>query len=128
MYRARLPSAPGSAVWNIVALGDSDTTGSGDPTGIGWVGRYSRLLQQKLGLKVNVTNIAVDGKTSDQLLSELRSDPTTRQDVAHAQIVLIGIGGADLNAGDANLQAGKCQGMACYVPVLLLGTLDRPVR
>jgi lysophospholipase L1-like esterase len=79
------PSAPGSAVWNIVALGDPDTTGSGDPTGIGWVGRYSRLLQQKLELKVNVTNIAVDGKTSGQLLSELRSDPTTRQDVAHAQ-------------------------------------------
>ena len=102
----------------IVALGDSDTTGSGDPTGIGWVGRYASLLQQKLGLQVRVTNLAVDGKTSDQLLSELRSDQTTRQDVANAEIVLIGIGGADLNAGDANLDAGTCEGKACYVPVL----------
>src|ERR1700675_3629095 len=77
------PSAPGAAVWNIVALGDSDTTGSGDPTGIGWVGRYSRLLQQKLGLNVDVINLAVDGTTSDQLLSEMRSDLTMRQEVAH---------------------------------------------
>jgi lysophospholipase L1-like esterase len=76
------------------------------------------LLEKKLGQKVNVTNLAVDGKTSDQLLSELQSDATTRKDVAHARIVLIGIGGADLNAGDANLQAGKCKGEACYVPVL----------
>ncbi len=101
-----------------MALGDSDTTGSGDPTGVGWVGRYARLLENKLRRKVNVTNLAVDGKTSDQLLSELQSDAATRKDAAHARIVLIGIGGADLNAGDANLQAGKCKGTACYVPVL----------
>jgi lysophospholipase L1-like esterase len=40
-------------VWNIVALGDSDTSGEGDPTGLGWVGRYARLLRQRLGLKVS---------------------------------------------------------------------------
>ena len=111
-------SATPSESLNIVALGDSDTTGAGDPTGKGWVGRYATLLQQKLGLHVRVTNLAVDGKTSDQLLSELRSDQTTRQTVANADIVLIGIGGADLNAGDANLQAGNCKGKACYAPVL----------
>jgi hypothetical protein len=42
-------------VWNIVALGDSDATGEGR-TRLGWVGRYARLLRQKLGLKVVVTN------------------------------------------------------------------------
>jgi len=103
---------------NIVALGDSDATGSGDPTGVGWVGYYSRSLQQKLNEQTGVTNLAVDGKTSDELLSELRSDPTTQQDVADADVVLIGIGGADLNAGDAHLQAGTCKGKDCYVPVL----------
>ena len=112
------PSPTGSATWNIVALGDSDTTGSGDPTGVGWVGYYTRSLQQKLGLRVEVENLAVDGKTTDDLLSELRSDPTTQRVVANAQIVLIGIGGADLNAGDENLQAGTCNGKACFVPVL----------
>jgi lysophospholipase L1-like esterase len=112
------PSATAAAAWHVVALGDSDTTGSGDPTGVGWVGDYVRLLRQKTGLPVQVENLAVDGKTSDQLLSELRGDETTEQLVAHANVVLIGIGGADLNAGDAALQAGGCEGTACYAPIL----------
>jgi lysophospholipase L1-like esterase len=101
-------------VWNIVALGDSDTTGEGDPTGLGWVGRYARLVRQKLGLKVVVTNLAENGKTSGVLLSEMRSDPTTRGAVKKAQIVLVGIGGADLGAGDARLEARRCKGTRCY--------------
>ena len=103
------------AVWNIVALGDSDTTGEGDPTGLGWVGRYARLLRQQLGLKVVVDNLAENGKTSAELLSEMRSDQTTRNAVEKAQIVLIGIGGADLGAGDERLDAGRCKGAeGCY--------------
>jgi lysophospholipase L1-like esterase len=101
-------------IWNIVALGDSDTTGEGDPTRLGWVGRYARLLRQKLGLKVVVTNLAQNGKTSGELLSELRSDARTRGAVKKARIVLIGIGGADLGAGDERLEAGECKGEACY--------------
>jgi hypothetical protein len=80
-------------VWHVVALGDSDTTGEGDPTGPGWVGRYARLLRQKLGLKVVVTNLGRNGKTIRVLLSEMRSDPTTRGAVKKAHIVLVGIGG-----------------------------------
>lgn len=105
-------------VWHIVALGDSDTTGSGDSTGLGWVGRYARLLHQKRGLTVRVTNLAQDGKTSDVLLSDVQADPATRSAIQHAQIILLGIGGADLNAGDAKWQAGKCKGKACYTAVL----------
>jgi len=101
-------------VWKIVALGDSDTTGEGDPTRLGWVGRYARLLRQRLALKVIVTNLAENGKTSAVLLSEMRSDPTTRGAVKNAQIVLVGIGGADLGAGDARLEARRCKGTACY--------------
>jgi lysophospholipase L1-like esterase len=102
------------AVWNIIALGDSDTTGEGDPTGLGWVGRYARLLRQKLGLKVVVTNFAQSGKTSSELLAEVRSEPATRAAVKKAQIVLVGIGGADLGAGDDRLAAGTCKPEACY--------------
>jgi lysophospholipase L1-like esterase len=102
------------AVWNVVALGDSDTTGEGDASGLGWVGRYARLLRQKLGVKVVVTNLAQGGKTSAELLSELRSDSTTRDAVKNAQIVLVGIGGADLGAGDERLEAGACKGASCY--------------
>jgi lysophospholipase L1-like esterase len=102
----------------IVALGDSETTGEGDPTRLGWVGRYVRLLRAKLNLKADVTNLAVNGKTSAQLLSEVRSDPTTRKALEKAQVVLLGIGGADYNAGDDDFAAGRCHAEACYAPGL----------
>lgn len=107
-------SAAQPPVWNVVALGDSDTTGQGDSTSLGWVGRYARLLRQERGLKVVVTNLAVEGKSSSDLLAQLRSDATTRAAVKKAQVVLIGIGGADLNKGDARLEAGACKAEACY--------------
>ena len=44
----------------------------------------------------------------------MRSDPTTRSVVKKAQIVLVGIGGADLGAGDQRLEPGACEGAACY--------------
>jgi lysophospholipase L1-like esterase len=108
----------GDSRLHVVALGDSETTGQGDSTGVGWVGRYARLLRKKLDLKLDVENLAQDGTTSDQLVSALRGNPTTRMEVKDAQIVLFGIGGADLNAGDANFEAGKCRAEACYAPVL----------
>ena len=107
-------SAAQPDAWNVVALGDSDTTGHGDSTGLGWVGRYARLLRRELGLEVVVTNLAEEGKTSSDLLREMRSDATTRAAVKKAQVVLIGIGGADLGAGDERLHAGACEGEACY--------------
>jgi lysophospholipase L1-like esterase len=111
-------SAASASGLPVVALGDSETTGSGDPSGLGWVGRYARLLRSRLGLRVDVTNLAQDGETSAQLLSDVRSDPATTEAIENAQIVLFGIGGADLNEGDANFQAGKCDAERCYAPVL----------
>lgn len=102
----------------VVALGDSETTGAGDPTGLGWVGRYARLLDRKLGVKTKVTNLAVDGETSAELLAEVRSGPTTRKALEKAQVVLLGIGGADYNAADDNFAAGRCRAEACYAPAL----------
>ena len=110
-------SSPSVRAVRVVALGDSDATGSGDPTGQGWVGRYAALVQAT-GLEMHVTNLASDGKTSDVLLTEVRSDPVTRQALRSAQVVLLGIGGADLNRGDEDLQAGRCKGRACYTPLL----------
>jgi lysophospholipase L1-like esterase len=113
---SRLPSAQGAvrSTLHVVALGDSDTTGSGDPTGVGWVGRYAHLLRQRLGLTVTVKNLARDGKTSSALLADVRKDRATRSAVKRADILLLGIGGADLNAGDGRWEAGKCKGKACY--------------
>jgi lysophospholipase L1-like esterase len=112
------PAEDSAAALPVVALGDSETTGAGDPSGLGWVGRYARLLRTKRGLRADVTNLAVEGKTSAQLLSEVRSDPATRKALENAQVVLLGIGGSDYNAGDDAYAAGRCRAEACYAPVL----------
>ena len=103
---------------HIIAVGDSDATGIGDSTGQGWVGRYGELVKQKINLPVTVDNLAVEGQTTDQLRSNLAGDNSLRQTLRTADIVLIGIGGADLNAGDAALSAGQCNGRQCYTPIL----------
>src|SRR5690349_16182948 len=108
--RANAASSPLS----IVVLGDSDSTGNGDPTHLGWSKRYARLLETKLGITATVDNLAREGQTSDQLLSALRTDAATRAAIKSAGIVLLGEGGADLNAGDSRWEAGTCHGKACY--------------
>ena len=99
----------------LVALGDSASTGHGDSAGVGWVGYYGALIQERIGRSVQVQNLAVDGMTTDRLLSMLRTSESVRAAVAAADIVTIGIGGNELNIGDAALEAGSCEGPECYV-------------
>ena len=110
-------TAPAAAI-KVVAIGDSDATGIGDASGRGWVGRYASLLQQKLATEVAADNKAAEGETSNQLRSDVASDDALRRALAGADVILIGIGGADLNAGDDALSAGRCQGRACYAQIL----------
>ncbi len=49
--------------WQVVVLGDSGASGSGDPTGLAWGARYGQLLRHELGLDVVVANLAVEGKS-----------------------------------------------------------------
>jgi lysophospholipase L1-like esterase len=107
------PSGGGDQIV-LVALGDSATTGHGDPTGRGWVGYYADDLQHGLGKAIDVRNLAQDGTTSEQLLATVQTDASLRADLAEADIVVIGIGGNDLNEADAALAANECKGTACY--------------
>jgi lysophospholipase L1-like esterase len=72
------------------------------------------LVQAGTGRAVAASNLAAGGKTSTDLLAEVRSDASTRTAIGAADIVLLGIGGGDLNEGDAALAAGGCKGKACY--------------
>ena len=65
-----------------------------------------------------MSNLARDGMTSADLLGDLRRNPNTRTAVKNADIVLFGVGGADLNAGDDDFAAGSCGAEACYAPVV----------
>jgi lysophospholipase L1-like esterase len=111
-------SSTGTNGVRVLALGDSETTAAGDPTGAGWVERYASLLRTKHGLQVEVTNLAENGKASAQVLADVRTDTTTTDAIRNAHVVLLGVGGADYAAGDDAFAAGKCRAEACYAPVL----------
>jgi lysophospholipase L1-like esterase len=114
------PPSPDSAGagWTLVALGDSETTGSGDPSGQGWVAYYADVIRAGQSREVTVTNLAANGTTSDQLLRSIQSNEQVREQIAAADIVVLGVGGADLIAGDEALAAGSCEGTTCYDPAI----------
>jgi lysophospholipase L1-like esterase len=111
------PSAAGNAL-RLVALGDSDTTGSGAPGGKGWVDDYAELVRAGQGRDVSVMNLAQNGMSSGQLLVAVQADKSVRDAIAAADIVVVGAGGSDLNDGDNALAAGGCKATACYAPVI----------
>jgi hypothetical protein len=102
--------------WTLVALGDSEATGSGDASGGGWVEYYADLVRDRGGQEVRVVNLAQDGTLSGDLLESVRTDGRVREQIAAADIVVLGIGGADLNRSDARMDSGECEGTACYDP------------
>jgi lysophospholipase L1-like esterase len=126
------PAGPGDAASNtaaaapteaaaglrLVSLGDSSATGSGDEDGIGWVQRYADLVSEETGSRVQVIARAQDGTTSDALVAAVTEDDVLREQISTADIVVIGAGGADLNKGDDDWNAGVCSGPACYEPAL----------
>jgi lysophospholipase L1-like esterase len=111
-------TSPSDRAVSVVAIGDSDATGVGDATSRGWVGRYADLLHAELGVPVTVDNRAAEGKTSEDLRREVGEGAALRHALAGADVILIGVGGADLNAGDDALDAGSCKGDACYAGIL----------
>ena len=108
-----LPS-PDANVWSLVVLGDSEVTGHGDPSGKGWAPYYADLIAAGSGRNVIVDNRGQDGLTSSGLLTAVESNAGLRDAIAKADIVVLGIGGADLNAGDDALASGSCESTACY--------------
>jgi lysophospholipase L1-like esterase len=106
--------SPDANVWSVVALGDSEVTGSGDQSGKGWVPYYAELIRAGSGREVTVLNLGENGLTSSGLLSSVGSNTGVRDAIAKADIVVLGIGGADVNAGDDALASGSCESTACY--------------
>lgn len=104
----------GSAAWSLVAIGDSSTTGSGDPSGVGWVGAYANAIHDGTGHEVTVTNVARNGSSSADWVAAVKEDAGLRSQLAQADIVAIGLGGSELNAGDDAFASGSCKDVACY--------------
>lgn len=82
---------------NIVALGDSLTSGYGDNSGNGG---YVKVLEYSLGLQrgignITISNLAKGGLYSDQLIKELNNG-TVQEFITEADYILLTIGGNDL--------------------------------
>lgn len=79
----------------IVALGDSLTRGTGDSFGKGYIGHFIDLIKERTDKDINVTNLAVKGLRSPQLLELVQQKEVQRQ-LGQASIIMMTIGGNDL--------------------------------
>lgn len=86
----------------IVALGDSLTRGTGDETGKGYVGDLTDEIKKKTKKQVQLTNLGINGQTSNQLRKQVQQTEVARQ-IKKADIVLVTIGGNDLFRGGQGL-------------------------
>jgi hypothetical protein len=77
-------------------------------------GSGADLVEKESGRTVDLRSYAVEGQTSEDLLTSLRSDDGLPGDIDDADFVVIGTGGGDLNLGDAALLAGACKPRECY--------------
>jgi lysophospholipase L1-like esterase len=92
---------------HLVALGDSLTHGLGDSSGEGYVGDVTHQARTA-GYTVIQSNLGIDGLTSQGLKSEV-SQPATISLLQSANLILISIGGNDLNqaAGLPSIQTAR---------------------
>lgn len=87
---------------NIVALGDSLTRGVGDEKGIGYVGRFKNKLEKETKEKVVLTNLAVSGAETKDLLKQLEQEGI-QYTIKKADTIVLTIGGNDLFPGAEKL-------------------------
>ncbi|WP_227013704.1 GDSL-type esterase/lipase family protein [Paenibacillus psychroresistens] len=81
--------------FHLLALGDSLTKGTGDPSGKGYVGYLLEDLQGKLKQEVVVSNYGVNGQTTSQLADELNQSKL-QSEIKTADVIVISIGANDL--------------------------------
>lgn len=85
--------------FDVLALGDSLTRGTGDAAGKGYIGYLMDHLKEKSNQKLmNLYNLGINGQTSGQLANQLKHSEIQRQ-VKNADIIIITIGGNDLFRG-----------------------------
>jgi lysophospholipase L1-like esterase len=96
--RVERPSAPHARIVPLI-LGDSLARGTGDETGLGIGARVVEDLQRKQIPTDKVTNLAVNGARSADLLALLQTHHNVREVVAQSNVVIISIGGNDLWGG-----------------------------
>ncbi|HVY32897.1 MAG TPA: GDSL-type esterase/lipase family protein [Caulobacteraceae bacterium] len=109
----------------VCFLGDSFTLGTGDPDGLGWVGRVLAA-ERGRGADLTAYNLGVRGQTGAQIAERAAAEVTARlQDRGDRQGVVISFGANDLYLGRPPsesvqamrglLQWAKGEGYAAFV-------------
>lgn len=81
----------------LVAIGDSLTYGQGDEKNNGgYVGQIKPALEKKYNTNVSTWNYGVSGDRSDQILKRLNNQPKMRENLRHADVIVMTVGGNDL--------------------------------
>ncbi|HSK22699.1 MAG TPA: SGNH/GDSL hydrolase family protein [Egicoccus sp.] len=93
---------------SYVALGDSLATGAGATTS--YVEVLAAELEQRTGADLEVTNLAVNGWTSTDLIGALQQDETMRTAVAGADLLTVDIGANDLLGAIPFYASDNCGG------------------
>lgn len=103
---------------DILILGDSIGVGIGDEENLGIDGRYLDLLEEDHDGDETVTNISVSGHNSSQLLELLESGEHS-DSISSAQLIIMSIGGNDLNGlafqRDINLSLAFAETLNTYL-------------
>lgn len=88
---------------HIVGLGDSLTRGMGDSEGLGYLGRFTDLLREEWKQEVSLANLAVSGAKAPNLIKQL-DDSGVQYAISQADLIVLTIGGNDLNPGWEELE------------------------
>ncbi|TDL78828.1 GDSL family lipase [Peribacillus frigoritolerans] len=89
--------------YQIVALGDSLTRGTGDQSGKGYIGYLVDELKEKTERDIKLSNLAIKGQVSDQVVEQLQK-PEIRRQISAADTIVMTIGGNDLFQGGQALE------------------------
>lgn len=88
--------------YTLLALGDSLTRGTGDSKGKGYIGYLMDHLKATTKTPIHLTNLAINGQTSSELLKQMQQ-PEVKQLIEAANVIVFTIGGNDLFNGGQNL-------------------------
>ncbi len=93
----------------LTGLGDS-ITNTGISNGKGWTKQYVTDINSNLQASVQISNLATNGITSQQLLDLIVNNATYRQQIASAQLITLEIGYNDFLQSRGLYQFGTCGG------------------
>jgi lysophospholipase L1-like esterase len=96
----------GETLWSMVLLGDSLVTVESSSL----ARQYVDLVQEDLGIEIEITDIGADGLNCKSFLPSLKKYSFNRDPLQEADIILISLGGGDLLLAGENYFKGECDG------------------